>query len=238
MGVKIHLLRMSLRERLVKALIMVSKDGVFTRESLKRESGLGDFMIDDFINSLINEGILVRIGDGYKSVIPPHRLIRYFVDRGVYVDLESISRYLPWDEFEALIRLLFEEWGFRVVSRLRVPVAGSRVEFDVIAYRRPWVLLIEAKHWRRVSSSIRQIVGRHLEKVGSVAREPEVLMSRIGVNWGEALLIPVVITWHRASTELIEGVPVVSIYQVNSFINEFDGIIDGIRSFSVSWRRL
>ncbi len=55
---------------------------------------------------------------------------------------------------------------------------------------------------------------------------------------GEAVLIPVVITWHRASTELIDGVPVVSIYQVNSFINEFDSLIDNVRSFRVSWRRL
>ncbi|WP_243675041.1 hypothetical protein [Vulcanisaeta distributa] len=66
-----------------------------------------------------------------------------------------------------MIRLVFEEWGgFRVVSRLRVPVAGSRVEFDVIAYRRPWVLLIEAKRWRRVSSSIRQIVDSTWRRLG------------------------------------------------------------------------
>ncbi|WP_243678551.1 hypothetical protein [Vulcanisaeta distributa] len=81
-------------------------------------------------------------------------------------------------------------------------------------------------------------MNRHLEKVGLVAREPEVLMSRIGVNWGEALLIPVVITWHRASTEFIEGVPVVSIYQINSFINGLDGIIDNIKTFRVSWSHL
>ncbi len=233
---------MSLRERLVRALIIVSKDGVFTRESLKAVSGVSDSAIEDFINSLMSDGgVLVRVGDGYKSVMPPHRLIRYFVGKGgLFIDLESISRYLPWDEFEALIRLVFEEWGgFKVVSRLRVPVAGSRVEFDVIAHRRPWVFLIEAKRWRRVSSSIRQIVSRHLEKVELVAKEPEVLMSRIGVSWGgEAFLIPVVITWHRASTELIDGVPVVSIYQVNSFINEFDSLIDNVRSFRVSWRRL
>lgn len=114
-------------------------------------------------------------------------------------------------------------------------MAGSRVEFDVIAGKRPWVLLIEAKRWKRVSSSIRQIVSRHLEKVGLVAREPEVLMSRIGINWGEAVLVPVVITWHRVSTELIDGVPVVGIYQVNSFINELDGLINETRSFRVSW---
>ncbi len=87
---------MSLRERLVKALIIVSRDGVFTRESLKSVSGLGDSMVDEFIGSLINDGVLVRVGDGYKSVMPPpHRLIKYFVDKGVYVDLESVSTYLP-----------------------------------------------------------------------------------------------------------------------------------------------
>ncbi len=205
-------------------------------------SGVGDSMISEFVDSLINDGVLSRVGgESYRSNMPPHRLIRYFVGRGIYVDLESISGYLPWDEFEALIRLVFEEWGgFNVVSRLRVPVVGTRVEFDVIAYRRPRVFLIEAKRWKRASSSIRRIVGRHLEKVGGfVAREPEVLMSRVGIGWGgEALLIPVVITWHRALMELIDGVPVVSIYQVNSFINELDGIIDSIRLFRVSWRHV
>ncbi len=226
---------MGLRERLARALIIVSRDGVFTRDTVRAVSGVGDSVIDDFINSLINEGVLVRVGDGFKSTIPPHGLIRYFMGKGVGMDLESISRYLPWDEFEALIRLAFEEWGFNVVSRLRVPVVGTRVEFDVIAYRRPRVFLIEAKRWRRASSSIRRIISRHLEKVGLVAREPEVLMSRVGIGWGEALLIPVVITWHRVSMELIDGVPVVSIYQVNSFVSEFDGLIDSIRSFRVSW---
>ncbi|WP_054850540.1 hypothetical protein [Vulcanisaeta sp. JCM 14467] len=226
---------MSFRKRLAKALIMASKDGVFTLDAIKAASGVGDSLVNDFINLLINEGVLVRVGDGYRSTMPPHRLIRYFMGKGVNIDLESMSRYLPWDEFEALIRLVFEEWGFKVVSRLRVPVAGSRVEFDVIAGKRPWVLLIEAKRWKRVSSSIRQIVSRHLEKVGLVAREPEVLMSRIGINWGEAVLVPVVITWHRVSTELIDGVPVVGIYQVNSFINELDGLINETRSFRVSW---
>ncbi|WP_243666272.1 hypothetical protein [Vulcanisaeta sp. JCM 16159] len=77
-----------------------------------------------------------------------------------------------------------------------------------------------------------------MEKVGLVAREPEVLMSRIGVNWGEAVLVPVVITWHRASMELLDGIPIVSIYQVNSFINGFDSIIDSVRTFRVSWSYL
>ncbi|BDR93178.1 hypothetical protein [Vulcanisaeta souniana] len=226
------------RERLVRALIALSGAGVFTLDALRGLSGVGDSMISEFVDSLINDGVLSRVGESYRSNMPPHRLIRYFVGRGIYVDLESISGYLPWDEFEALIRLVFEEWGFNVVSRLRVPVVGTRVEFDVIAYRRPRVFLIEAKRWKRASSSIRRIVGRHLEKVGFVAREPEVLMSRVGIGWGEALLIPVVITWHRALMELIDGVPVVSIYQVNSFINELDGIIDSIRLFRVSWRHV
>ncbi|WP_243675042.1 hypothetical protein [Vulcanisaeta distributa] len=55
---------------------------------------------------------------------------------------------------------------------------------------------------------------------------------------GEALLVPVVITWHRASMELLDGIPIVSIYQVNSFINGFDGIIDSVRTFRVSWSHL
>ncbi len=225
-------------ERLAKSLIALSRDGVFTRESLERMSGLGGSILDSFLNELINDGVITRVGEGYRVNMRPHALIKYFMSKGLSVDLEEISGFLPWDEFEALIRLIFEEWGFRVVSRLRVPVVGTRVEFDVIAYKEPRVLLIEAKRWRRVSSSLSVIVKRHLEKVELVSREPEVLMNRLGVDWGEALLIPVVVTWHRAYTEILNGVPVVSIYQVNSFIMELDAIIDYVRVFRVSWRGL
>ncbi|KUO81527.1 MAG: hypothetical protein AT718_00200 [Vulcanisaeta sp. JCHS_4] len=225
-------------ERLAKSLMVLSKDGVFTRESLERLSGLGGSIVESFLNELLSDGAITRVGEGYRVNMRPHALIRYFMNKGLSVDLEEISDFLPWDEFEALIRLIFEEWGFRVVSRLRVPVVGTRVEFDVIAYREPRVLLIEAKRWRRVSGSLSAIVKRHLEKVELVSREPEVLMNRLGVRWGEALLIPVVITWHKAGTSMLEGVPIVSIYQVNSFIMELDGIVDYVRAFRVSWRHL
>ncbi|MFP3296291.1 MAG: hypothetical protein RXN78_01765 [Vulcanisaeta sp.] len=225
-------------ERLAKSLMVLSKDGVFTRESLERLSGLGGSIVESFLNELLSDGAITRVGEGYRVNMRPHALIRYFMNKGLSVDLEEISGFLPWDEFEALIRLIFEEWGFSVVSRLRVPVVGTRVEFDVIAYREPRVLLIEAKRWRRVSGSLSAIVKRHLEKVELVSREPEVLMNRLGVRWGEALLIPVVITWHKAGMSMLEGVPIVSIYQVNSFIMELDGIVDYVRAFRVSWRHL
>lgn len=86
---------MSFRKRLAKALIMASKDGVFTLDAIKAASGVGDSLVNDFINLLINEGVLVRVGDGYRSTMPPHRLIRYFMGKGVNIDLESMSRYLP-----------------------------------------------------------------------------------------------------------------------------------------------
>ncbi len=225
-------------ERLAKSLLRLSVEGVFSRESLEHLSGLSGSLIDSFINNLLNEGVLVRIGNNYRVNVPPHRLIRYFIDKGLNVDLESLSSFLPWDEFEALVRLIFEEWGFGVISRLRVPVAGSRVEFDVIAYKEPRVLLIEAKRWKKISSGVTTVVNRHLEKVELVSKSPEVLINRIGIRWSEAVLIPVVITWHRVSTEIVNGVPVVSIYQVNSFIMRLDEIMDYVRSFRVSWRRL
>nr|KJR71323.1 MAG: hypothetical protein TU36_08590 [Vulcanisaeta sp. AZ3] len=225
-------------ERLAKSLIALSKEGVFSRESLEELSGFKGSLIDSFLDSLLSEGVLVKVGDGYKSSLPPHRLIKYFMEKGLNVDLEELSGLLPWDEFEALIRLIFEEWGFRVVSRLRVPAMGTRVEFDVIAFKEPRVLLIEAKRWRRISSSISMIVEKHLKKVELVSRKPEVLMNRLGVRWGEALLIPIIITWHKIAMQVIDGMPIVSIYQVNSFIMELDAIIDRIRIFKVSWSRL
>ncbi len=223
---------------MVRALLILSSGGVFTLDSMKRLAGVGDTLAMEFLNQLINDGIVEVVGGNYRVKVSIPALIKYLLNRGHAIDLEGASRYISWDAFEGLISLILNEWGFRVFNRLRVPVGGSRYEFDVVAHRRPLVLLIEAKRHKYVGGRLSSIVNRHIMKVEGVAREPEVLMSRIGVDWGEAVLVPVVITWHRANTQFMSGVPIVSIYQLNSFISALDSLMGSIMVIRVSWHRI
>lgn len=223
---------------LAKAILMLSKEGIFTTESLKKESGASEGIIMEFLEQLVNDGIVEKVNMNYRVKVSTPALIKYLMEKGYSIDLEDASRYIPWDAFEELISYILSEWEFRIFSRVRVPVSGSRYEFDVVAYRKPLVLLIEAKRHKYVSGKITQIIRRHIMKVDGVAREPEVLMSRIGCDWGEALLIPIVVTWHRVNNQLIDGVPVVSIYQFNSFIASLDSLLDSIKNIKVTWSRI
>lgn len=224
---------------LVRALLVLSRDGVFTIDSMKRESGVGENLIREFIDRLLNDNVIERTGSGYYRIrVSIPALIKYFLERGYLLDLEEVSRYISWDVFEGLIGFILNEWGFRVFNRLRIPVSGSRYEFDVVACKRPFVLLIEAKRHKYMAGKLNQVVNRHIMKVEGVAKEPEVLMSRVGVDWDSALLIPVIVTWHKVSNQLINDVPVVSIYQLNSFIASLDSLLDSIKVIRVSWSRI
>jgi len=61
-------------ERLAKSLMMLSKDGVFTRESLERLSGLGGSIVESFLNELLSDGAITRVGEGYRVNMRPHAL--------------------------------------------------------------------------------------------------------------------------------------------------------------------
>lgn len=129
-------------------------------------------------------------------------------------DLQRISREAKWQWFEKLVGWIFDKNGFEAdVNRViifREDGKRKRRQFDVIAERFGKTFLVECKKWKRPNSSgIRNAAERHLEKSDLFKRE----------NKGE--VIPVVVTLMDENIIEHNGVPVIPIDKLNTFINQF-----------------
>lgn len=136
-------------------------------------------------------------------------------------DLWRFSEEGVWQSFEMLTAFIFEENGFQV-SRGRVMASeGRRRQYDVIARKGGRTILVECKRWsgsRRRLSGLRTASREHKERSEFYRRLT-----------GEHVL-PVMVTLIEDGLASCEGVFVVSILRLNSFI---DGVERGFDPWDV-----
>jgi len=221
---------------LLEAILEVTVNNrSFSTEEVVERSGVSAELLHDFLRSLIDDGLIGGGYDSYYLRVPRYLLVQYLYERGFVFDPERIARYFTWDEFEDFVRFIFQSWGFRVIGKFRSIRLG--LEIDLVVARKPHLILIEAKRWRRVRGT-RLIVRKHLAKVKRLASDPQYLANKLDLDWNYAILIPLVVTWRDLNIRFEEGVPVVGIYRLNSLVSQFDLIIDSIVSFRIGWTRL
>jgi len=95
-----------------------------------------------------------------------------------------------------------------------------RMEIDVIGIRLGIAILIDCKHWKRYStSSLTNAVKKQIERTKKYVEKTQ-----------GAIAVPVIVTLYQDKVNFIENVPIVPIFQFSSFIDEFYGNIDQMKT--------
>ena len=129
-------------------------------------------------------------------------------------DLERLSTEMKWQYFEKLVGWIFEQNDFSVeVSRVFVYPEGKR-QYDVIAKRFGKTFLVECKKWKRSNSSaIKKAIEDHLEK------------TKLYTEKQKEEVFPLVVTLLQDNITEHEGVPIVPVDKLNTFINQYEELI-------------
>ena len=133
------------------------------------------------------------------------------------VPIEEASRDVDWKDFEGLVAEILESKNFEVVRNFRMK--KPTMEIDVVGIRLDTAVLIDCKHWKRMSNSALE---------GIVQKQVERVKHYVSIT-DEIMAIPVIVTLYQESVKLINKVPIVPIMQFSSFIDEFYGNLDNIR---------
>jgi protease II len=136
-----------------------------------------------------------------------------FEDISSTEDLQNVSKEVVWQNFEKLAAFIFEKNNFQVETGKVKTSNKKRRQYDVIARKADKTFLVECKKWagnRYRLSAIKSAVRRHIER-------SEFYSSLTNEN-----VIPVIVTLIEEEILLYEGVPVVPILKLDSFINEED----------------
>jgi len=132
--------------------------------------------------------------------------------------IEEASRSVDWKDFEGLVAEILEAKNFEVVRNFRMK--QPTMEIDVVGIHLGTAVLIDCKHWKRMTNSALEIIVlRQIDRVKHyVARTDDVVAA------------PVIVTVYQEETRFVNRVPIVPIKQFSSFIDEFYGNLEKIRT--------
>lgn len=132
--------------------------------------------------------------------------------------IDEISIALDWKDFEGLTAEILSSKNFAVMKNM--VMTKPRMEIDVVGIRLGIAILIDCKHWKRYSlSSLTSVVRKQIERTKQYVAKTE-----------GAIAVPVIVTLYQDKVDFIENVPIVPIFQLSSFVDEFYGNIDQMKT--------
>ena len=170
-------------------------------------------ILDEFIKNDIgskqDDSYYFEVSDKLKIAVA-------LLEKGFPIDEISIT--LDWRDFEGLTAEILLSKNFAVIKNLIL--TKPRMEIDVIGIRLGIAILIDCKHWKRYStSSLTSAVKKQIERTKKYVEKTQ-----------GAIAVPVIVTLYQDKVNFIENVPIVPIFQFSSFIDEFYGNIDQMKT--------
>lgn len=147
-------------------------------------------------------------------------------------NLIELAYKMSWRDFEGFVALLLERQGYTVHRNLRFKAGGKRHEIDIFASRFNIILAIDCKRWVRAPRS-------KLKKAALAQEErAKALAVSMPINFysgGEkkAKIIPLIVSLIVPQAEIFEGVPVVNIYCLKDFLENFELYEDELKIYRV-----
>ena len=155
-------------------------------------------------------------------------------------DLKELSEILDFNAFEQLIQEILLETGYFSIKNFRFSDRSNfksktkqgRYEIDVIGIYNNYILIIDAKQWRRKDSfsAINKAADLQYRRVQALKQNPEVFSKLIeelmGVNPRikkiiPFILVPLMVTIEDNHIKMNDNqVPLVSISSFNAFLQE------------------
>ena len=134
------------------------------------------------------------------------------------VPIEEASRDVDWKDFEGLVDEILESKNFEVTRNFRMK--KPTMEIDVVGIHLGTAVLIDCKHWKRMTNSaLENIVLKQIDRVKHYVTKTD-----------EVMAAPVIVTLYQEGVKLVNKVPIVPIMQFSSFIDEFYGNLEEIRT--------
>ena len=166
-------------------------------------------LIENNIGEKQDHSYFFEVGDKLKIAIK-------LLEKGFPIDEISVS--LDWKDFEGLTAEILSSKNFAVIKNMIL--TKPRMEIDVVGIRLGIAVLIDCKHWKRYNSSaLKTAVQKQIERTKQYVAKTQ-----------GAIAVPVIVTLYQDKVDFINRVPIVPIFQFSSFVDEFYGNIDQMKT--------
>jgi hypothetical protein len=160
---------------------------------------------------------LIEDNNDWISLAPGSR-VRLALDIARAGRLRDSARVLTWQEFEKFAEECLGEAGFQTEKNVRVKGDGRAWQIDVVGVRGGLILSVDCKHWNtpgylskfKLAAEHQRTATLHL-----LARQLKMMMR--GGEKRQAL--PVILTMSEPPAQLSDGVVLVSVEKLPSFLS-------------------
>lgn len=222
---------MNIEANLIISLLKLTMEGAVSLELVKKDTKLPLQIVEKLLRKLQNDGCVYL----QKSVVEADSLQRvklavYAVQLGA--DLEHVSSFLQWKEFEDIAAFAFERNGYSVYRNVRFKHAGRKWEIDVVGCKKPIAICLDCKHWHHgvYPSALRKIVEEQVERAFTFAESlPNPSVKIECVLWERIKFVPAVLLLVPGRFKFYDGVPIIPVLQLQDFLTQLPAFADSLK---------
>lgn len=226
---------MNIEKDLIITILKLTSNGSILNEQIYENIKVPCNVALNLLKKLEKEGLIyfhnnLLETDSFQRL----RLAVYAVQLGA--DLEYVCSFLGWREFERVAVVALERNGYEVMENLRFKHAGRRWEMDVVGSKKPLVVCVDCKHWRRgmYQSVLKKIVEKQVERTFAFAESLNAFERFNCASWDKVKVVPAVLSLVPSRFKFYGGVPVVPIFQLQDFLNQLPVHVDRLKFFEKS----
>lgn len=219
---------------MLTSLLKVTEKGPAELNSVNLDARLPQSLTSTLIAKLQNEN-LIYLENNKIHVDAESRLKLAVKAIQLGADIERVSTYLHWQEFEAMAALALELNGYTTKRNVHFTHEKKRWEIDVVGCRKPIVVCIDCKHWHhgmhpstlsKMSLSQAQRAADFAEYIACAPRDFPC------TKWDQAKFVPIMLSLISFTDRFCECIPVVPVLQMQDFINQLPLNMDCLKVFS------
>ena len=168
-----------------------------------------NILVANEIGSMDGEIVTFNVGDKLRAAL-------FAISQGA--PIEEVSVHIDWKDFEGLVAEILQSKNFSIIKNL--VLTKPRMEIDVIGINHGVALLIDCKHWKKLSpSALNEIVRKQVERVKHYVSKTQ-----------GAIAVPAIVTLYQEQISFIDKVPIIPILQFSSFVDEFLGNLEDVKT--------
>jgi len=231
---------MIIERDLLISLLKLTKDGSVLIEDVKKDAKVTLGIVRDLLGKLQNEGMLYLNQDTVEA--DSYSRLKLAVKAvAMGADVEYVSNMLSWQELEDIAAVALEKNDYCVAKNVRFKHVARKWEIDIVGCRKPLVICIDCKHWRRgtAPSALRRITEAQVERTRALADVlPNVSFELGCTKWNKAKFIPAILTLMPVSFKFYDKVPIVPVLQLQDFLSQLPAYTESLKYFLKTFNHL
>lgn len=217
---------MAIEKDILISLLKLTQSGPVSKDVIARHARIPVQTTEQALNRLCREGLFNEYEGGLIEASPSQRARIALYALRFTADFQRVCGLLSWKEFESIAAEAFETNDYQVLSNFRFKQASKRWEIDIVGLKKPFILCVDCKHWKRGwrQAATAKAVEAQIKRTEAFAKALPDYQEKMKIAaWKTATLIPIVMSLVPGPYKFYNDVPVVPVLQLQDFINELPG---------------